>query len=87
VPCISTPVNGIPELICHGHSGLLATPGDAVSLATQLRRVITDGALRRRLSLAARAQVDTTFQLSRNVRRLASILGGLPAVRSAGAVS
>ena len=87
VPCISTPVNGIPELICHGHSGLLATPGDAASLTTQLRRMITDGALRQRLSLAARAQVDTSFQLARNVQRLADILCGLPAVRSTGAAT
>ena len=46
VPCVSTPVNGIPELIEHNRTGLLATPGDVDSLTLQLRRLILDPELR-----------------------------------------
>lgn len=84
VPCISCPVNGIPELIDHGHSGLLATPGDAVDLAAQLRRLLSDAGLRQQLALQGRAKVEQHFQLERNVARLADILRGFPAVNLRG---
>lgn len=85
VPCVSTPVNGIPELIQHDRTGLLATPGDAEALTTQLRRVVTDPALRKRLADAGRVQVQTAFHLQRNVGCLAEIFAGLPAMRLQGA--
>ena len=70
VPCVSTPVNGIPELIEHGQTGLLATPGDVESLASQLRRLIQDPALRRLLARAGRAKVLADFDLNHNVAQL-----------------
>lgn len=73
VPCISTPVNGIPELIQHERTGLLATPGDVDSLAEQLRKLITDPELRHRLAEAAHAKVLADFDLNRNVARLGHI--------------
>ncbi len=80
VPCVSSPVNGIPELIEHDRNGLLATPGDVAALTRQLRRVIENAALRQRLATAGRAQVQRHFHLGRNVARLAEILRHLPAV-------
>ncbi len=71
VPCISTPVNGIPELIQHERTGLLATPGDVDSLTTQLRRLIQGPALRQSLAEAAHAKVLADFDLNRNVAQLA----------------
>lgn len=73
IPCVSTPVNGIPELIEHERTGLLATPGDLDSLVVQLRRLITDSGLRLRLATAARAKVLADFDLNRNVARLGRI--------------
>lgn len=71
VACISTPVNGIPELIEHERSGLLAIAGDVDSLTQQLRRLILDPALRKALAEAAHAKVLADFDLGRNVARLA----------------
>ncbi len=85
VPCVTSPVNGIPELIEHERNGLLATPGDAEALARQLRRVIGDTGLRQRLATAGRAEVEERFHLARNVAALADILLRLPAVRLQGA--
>jgi colanic acid/amylovoran biosynthesis glycosyltransferase len=74
VPCISTPVNGIPELIEHDRTGLLSTPGDVDSLALQLRRLIEDPALRLALATAGRAKVVKDFDLDINVAHLSRIL-------------
>ena len=73
VPCVSTPVNGIPELIEHGVGGLLATPGDVNSLATQLMRLAGDESYRQRLAVAARTKVVEAFDLARNVQQLSGI--------------
>ena len=70
VPCVSTPVNGIPELIEHDKTGLLATPGDVDSLTFQLRRLIQQPALRCALAEAAYAKVLADFDLNRNVASL-----------------
>lgn len=52
-PCVAARTGGIPELT--GRDGaLLVAPGDPADLARALERVLTDGALRRRLSAAAR---------------------------------
>jgi glycosyltransferase involved in cell wall biosynthesis len=73
VPCISTPVNGIPELIEHGHTGLLATPGDVDSLVTQLTLLCTRADLRQSMALAAYAKVTSQFDLFSNVRALGRV--------------
>lgn len=73
VPCISTPVNGIPELIEHGHTGLLATPGDVDSLVTQLTLLCGSADLRQRMALAAHAKVTSQFDLFSNVRALGAV--------------
>jgi glycosyltransferase involved in cell wall biosynthesis len=73
VPCISTPVNGIPELIEHGTTGLLATPGDVDSLVTQLSLLCGNAGLRRSMALAAYAKVTSQFGLFSNVRALGGV--------------
>lgn len=78
VPCITTPVNGIPELVLHDQTGLLATPGDVASLAARLRQLIEQPALRRSLALAARDKVRRDFDLHRNVAALGGIFAAFP---------
>ncbi len=70
VPCVSTPVNGIPELIEHNSTGLLATPGDVDSLTRQLARLIQQPQLRQSLAHTAQSKVLADFDLIRNVSRL-----------------
>lgn len=80
VPCVTTPVNGIPELIQHERTGLLATPGDIDSLTQQLQRLIQEPALRQPLALAAREQVRRDFDLPANVAALGRIFDRFPPV-------
>ena len=82
VPCVSTPVNGIPELIEHGRTGLLATPGDVPSLTMQLRRLIREPELRRSLAEAGRAKVLADFDFNRNVAQLSRIFSQFGTARS-----
>lgn len=49
LPVVSTDVGGIPELIRHGETGLLARP-EAASLSTQMRRLMEDDQLWTELS-------------------------------------
>jgi glycosyltransferase involved in cell wall biosynthesis len=58
LPVIATAVGGTPELVEDGVHGLLVAPGDETALADALRRLVTDGALRKRLGRAGRERID-----------------------------
>jgi glycosyltransferase involved in cell wall biosynthesis len=58
LPVIATAVGGTPELVEDGVHGLLVAPGDETALAGALRRLVTDGALRKRLGRAGRERID-----------------------------
>ncbi len=75
-PCISTYVNGVPELIEHERSGLLVTPADEAALASAMRRLVEDPALRHRLGEAGRDRVAQEFNLRKNVEKLAALFTG-----------
>jgi glycosyltransferase involved in cell wall biosynthesis len=49
LPAVATPVGCVKDLVIEGETGLLARTGDPISLASQLRRLIEDPELRRRL--------------------------------------
>lgn len=69
-PVVSTGVAGIPELVRHGRTGLLAAEGDPASLASALIHLLEDAALRARLSAAALDLVRADFDLARNAAAL-----------------
>jgi glycosyltransferase involved in cell wall biosynthesis len=54
---VGTAAGGIPEVIQHERTGLIARDGDAIDLAAQLERLLTDDALRQRLTDTGREQV------------------------------
>jgi glycosyltransferase involved in cell wall biosynthesis len=57
VPVISTTAGSIPELIEHGRTGLLVTPGDSAALGAAMRALANDPTRRRSLGEAGRAYV------------------------------
>ena len=61
ISVVATPVGGIPELIQSEINGLLVSPGDVEALSGALVRMLTDPALRERLSACAfdRAQLNS----------------------------
>lgn len=77
VPCISTFIAGIPELIESGVNGLLVPAADLAALTAALRRLIGDPSLRQRLAERARQTVAAEYNLARNLDPLAQHLAEL----------
>ncbi len=71
LPCISTRLSAIPELIDDQRSGLLVPPEDPGALAAGLARLIRDPALRRSLGEAGEARLRRDFAMERGIERLA----------------
>ena len=49
VPVVATAVDGTPEIVRDGETGLLVPPGDAPALADALARILDDAALAERM--------------------------------------
>ena len=73
IPCVSTCITGIPELIRDGIDGLLVPPSDAVELARGIASLMDDAALRQRLARAGRRRILEKYDLNRNVMNLAEV--------------
>lgn len=57
-PAVGARAGGVPDVIRHEENGLLFTPGDLGDLTRQVRRLVTDRALRDRLARAARSDME-----------------------------
>jgi len=73
VPCVSTFVAGIPELIRDGLDGLLVPASSAEAMASALQRLIEDPLLRRSLGVAGARRVVGLYNLPQNVCTLARV--------------
>ena len=71
LPCVSTHVSAIPELIADGETGLLVAPDDPQALAVALERLIVDPALRAELGAAGEARVRRDFGFEIGIAALA----------------
>ncbi|MDQ3653517.1 MAG: glycosyltransferase [Chloroflexota bacterium] len=77
VPVVSTPVTGIPELVCDGETGLLVAPNDPVELSGAIAAVLADPLRARTMAEAGRALVEEQFDLRRNVAQLRAHFEGV----------
>jgi glycosyltransferase involved in cell wall biosynthesis len=75
VPVVSTRLSGIPELVIDGETGLLANPGDAAGLATQIGRLLAAPGLGQSLALLGAAHVRAEFGQEVNLDRLLGYMG------------
>ena len=82
IPCISTVVAGIPELIRDGREGLLVPASSQEALCAALAQLISDAAFRQVLGQAARRRVQEFYDLKENVCFLAHTLQRLLEVQS-----
>ena len=73
IPCVTTHIAGIPELIRDGEDGLLVPPSDMDALVKALASLMDDTELRQRLGKSGRARVREHYDLRRSVERLAAI--------------
>jgi glycosyltransferase involved in cell wall biosynthesis len=73
IPCVSTSIAGIPELIRDGFNGLLVPASSSAAFASALQLLLDDPGLRRSLGVAGRKYVADHYNLRINVSQLASL--------------
>jgi phosphatidyl-myo-inositol dimannoside synthase len=66
---VGTPAGGIPEVVRHETTGLIARDGDSADLATQIQRLLTDGPLRERLVRAGKDYAQQTYSPASTIGR------------------
>lgn len=72
-PVVATDVDGTPEVVVHGETGLLVPPRDPQALAEAIARLLADPDRRRRMALAGRARAERAFGMARMVRETADL--------------
>lgn len=66
IPCVSTWITGVPELIRHDVDGLLTPPADASAIAQAVARLMDEPDLRLQIGKAGRLRVIDMFHLEKN---------------------
>ena len=73
-PVVGCRAGGMTEVVVDGITGMLAEPGDAVSLEACLIRLIEDAALRGRIAASARKRYLESFTAGPTAKQVAEIL-------------
>ena len=73
VPVVATDVNGTPEAVVNGETGLLVRPNDAAALAGSVLRLLENPTLRRHMGAAARERIERCFTLRQFTPRVQSL--------------
>ena len=77
IPCVTTYIAGIPEMIRDGVDGLLVPASDLEALVAALARLMDDEKLRRKIGKNARKRIVEQYNLTKNVNRLAHVFSQL----------
>lgn len=70
IPCITTAITGIPELILNGQEGLLVAASDSDGLTQAIKQLVGDQVLRQQLGKAGRERVLSDYDLYKNAQHL-----------------
>jgi len=82
VPVVATRAGGIAEVVEEGSTGLLVDVGDVEGLAQRMSELLTDGAMARKMGIAARDRAVRVFGTPRVVPKYERLYAKL--LRSAG---
>jgi glycosyltransferase involved in cell wall biosynthesis len=74
LPCIGTDDWAIPEIIDEGTTGFRLPVNDPTALADRIIRLLSSGADRGRMSLAARLRAETLFSWDATAHRMLSVI-------------
>jgi glycosyltransferase involved in cell wall biosynthesis len=69
-PVVAANTGGAPEAVLDGVTGMLVPPSDSEATAAAIDRILSNPALRRELSFAARTSVDKYFAMDRYITRI-----------------
>jgi len=84
VPVLATAVNGTPEAVLDGETGLLVPSHDPVALADRMAELAADAELRRRLGQRGRQVVAERFTVEAMVDRTLALYGEVVSAGSGG---
>jgi len=87
LPVITTAIGGIPDIVEHGVTGYLLSPGDAHGLADAVRHLVMDADARRAFSMAARRRALARFDARTNAAKIVDLARALVDERQAGAMA
>lgn len=72
IPCITTFITGIPELIDDNEDGMLFAPSDVKSLADKMELLIKDKKLRHIIGVKASRKISDKYDLEKNCKQMAN---------------
>lgn len=84
VPVVATAVGGVPDVVCHGETGLLVPPGDPAALAAALASLLGDPERRCTLGLAGRRAAFPAYDAKGLIARIEALYLELAAGPGAG---
>lgn len=67
---VASDLGQIGEILQHGQTALLVTPGNLDELASAIDRLIADQPLRERLGVAARREAESRYTWKEHTRRI-----------------
>jgi glycosyltransferase involved in cell wall biosynthesis len=82
-PVIGTAVDGIPEVIADGETGLLIPSDDCTALAGAMERLFSDPEMGAKMGRAGQLRAQELFDIRRSVERFQAIYSELYATRMA----
>jgi glycosyltransferase involved in cell wall biosynthesis len=80
LPVVSCATRGVPDIVEHDHTGLLAPPGDESALASLVRELLVDAGKRARLRDAAAAFVASERSIIAAAASLRELFARIPAL-------
>lgn len=76
-PAVVTSVGGIPEMVEHGHTGLIIPPGDPNAMAVSILELLKNQDLAKRLAQGARERYEQRHRPEMMTRTLEELFAGL----------
>lgn len=73
IPCVTTSVDGIPEVVRSGSNGMLVNPGCPSQISSCLQQLVQDREMRKYLGKNAHETVRTQFLLKRHTNDLEAL--------------
>ena len=70
LPCVTSDVWAMPEMVCDGETGFTVPPGDVDQLAVRLLELLENPALARRMGEAGRRRAQRLFTWDATARRM-----------------
>ncbi len=74
LPVVISRLGGIPEIVEEGRTGYLLEPGDYPALALRLDQLVSDAALRQRMSEAGLCRAKNDFNCRVNMGRILNVM-------------